>query len=143
MVAGPAAESRDPPVRRVAEVTLARLGLPINGEDTKGGAEGISFEPNPVASMPSIHLAVTVLLLIVAGGARRVWRGTAVAYAALMAVALVYLGEHYVLDIAAGALAAWLGWVAAGWTTGRLPAVTSWMYRSNQGKLGWARTEAV
>ncbi len=93
--------------------------------------------------MPSIHLAVTVLLVFVALDVAWVWRAVTPAYALLMALALVYLGEHYILDIAAGALAAWLGWFAAGWTTRRLPAVVFWMHRSTQGKSGWARTEAA
>ncbi len=40
MAAGPAAGSGDPPVRRVAEVTLARLSVPIHGENTTGVPKG-------------------------------------------------------------------------------------------------------
>ncbi|MDP9370438.1 MAG: phosphatase PAP2 family protein [Chloroflexota bacterium] len=114
MAAGDDLAGGGQPVRRVAEVVLARFGLPLHAGDAAGDAQGIAFEPNPIASMPSIHLAVTVLVVCVAWGAGRVWRLAAVAYALLMALALVYLGEHYVLDVAAGALAAWLGWIASG-----------------------------
>ena len=65
---------------------------------------------NPVAAMPSLHLAITVVAALF------MWRHHAVAgvagavYAAAMGLALVYLGEHYVVDLLAGvvlALAAW------------------------------------
>ncbi len=118
MAAGLVAEGGGTLVRRVAEVTLTQLGLPLHGDDATGNPDGITFEPNPIASMPSIHLALTVLLVFVAGGAGRAWRAVAVVYAALMALSLVYLGEHYVLDIAAGALAAWLGSAVAGLAVG-------------------------
>jgi membrane-associated phospholipid phosphatase len=66
------------------------------------------FDPNPVASMPSIHLGVTAFLIPLArrGG----WRAAAIVYTALMGLALVYLGEHYVVDALAGAATASLAW---------------------------------
>ena len=69
----------------------------------------------------------------------------AVAYAIVMALALVYLGEHYVLDVAAGALAAWFGWGAAGLAARCWTAPTSRTHRvaaKNPG-WGWNRTGAV
>ena len=57
---------------------------------------------NPLAAMPSLHFATSVSaahVLSEAGGlaGRLGWT-----YAILLGVALVYLGEHYVVDLAAG-----------------------------------------
>lgn len=59
---------------------------------------------NPVAAMPSVHMATSVIVLLMAFRMSRVLAGLAVAYNAAMAFSLVYLGEHYVVDILAGAL---------------------------------------
>ena len=57
---------------------------------------------NPLAAMPSLHFATSVTaahLLAETGPAGAVVGWT---YAATLGVALVYLGEHYVVDLAAG-----------------------------------------
>jgi len=88
-----------------------------------GGADaGYSFEPNPVASMPSVHVAVTALLVFLAWRSGRLWRALAAVYAGLMAFALVYLGEHYVLDVVAGLVVAAVGWRMAGVAARRVAA---------------------
>lgn len=71
-------------------------------------------EPNVVAAVPSIHMAVTfVILLFVRDHARR-WVWPAAAYCLAMAFSLVYLGEHYVFDLLAGiAVAVFAYWVGA------------------------------
>jgi membrane-associated phospholipid phosphatase len=57
---------------------------------------------NPLAAMPSLHFATSVT------AARLLWRTGRVAgtlgwtYALMLGVALVYLGEHYVVDLLAG-----------------------------------------
>jgi membrane-associated phospholipid phosphatase len=57
---------------------------------------------NPLAAMPSLHFATSVT------AARLLWRSGPVAgtlgwgYALTLGVALVYLGEHYVVDLLAG-----------------------------------------
>ena len=67
---------------------------------------------NPFAAMPSLHFAVTVL--VAAALWRTRWlRPVGLAYAAAMAFALVYLGEHYVTDELAGLSVAALGYVGA------------------------------
>ena len=66
---------------------------------------------NPVAAMPSLHFAVTMLLVFVLWR-HRVLRWGAMTYAAAMAFALVYGGEHYVVDELAGAATAALAWLA-------------------------------
>jgi membrane-associated phospholipid phosphatase len=72
-------------------------------------------ESNPIAAMPSIHFAVTFLLVWVAWEYGRIWRVLAVVYAVSMGMALVYMGEHYVIDILAGGVVTSIGWLTAGW----------------------------
>lgn len=59
---------------------------------------------NPVAAMPSLHMAISFIVLLMAFRVNLLLGGLAVAYNAAMAFSLVYLGEHYVLDILAGVL---------------------------------------
>lgn len=59
--------------------------------------------PNDVAAMPSLHTAIPAAVAIIAWSrARRPLAIAAVAYLAAMAFSLVYLGEHYVVDVLAG-----------------------------------------
>jgi membrane-associated phospholipid phosphatase len=93
----------DPPVSRVvADV----LGWNPENVRPEGGA-GL----NPVAAMPSLHLAVTTLIVI-ALWRHRFLRLLAIGYAAAMAFALVYGGEHWVVDELAGAATACVAWLA-------------------------------
>lgn len=58
---------------------------------------------NAVAAMPSLHLALAVLIAIMVGGRlRRRWRPLLALYPVAMGFTLVYCGEHYVLDLVAG-----------------------------------------
>lgn len=77
------------------------------------------IDGNPYAAMPSLHIAYPFLVFLVAV---RLWPGrwawlTAL-YPLAMTFAVVYLGEHYVVDCIAGALYAsaafWLVWDAPG-----------------------------
>lgn len=88
-----------PPVHRVVEQTLGRLG----GDTLSSAVEKGAAYSNPVAAMPSLHAAIPMMLLLFFWPlARRVGRTVLVAYALLMALTLVYTGEHYVLDVAVG-----------------------------------------
>jgi hypothetical protein len=90
----------------------------IRALDSAQGAHGTLahlFDDNPVAAVPSLHAAYSLLVVLI------VWRmwprlaPLAVAYALAMQFCVVYLGEHYVSDLIAGdvlALAAW-------WVVGR------------------------
>ena len=76
------------------------------GEETWRGAWPAMYDAlggNPWAAMPSLHFATSLmaaLLLSEAGGAEGAagW-----SYALALGFALVYLGEHYVTDLVAGA----------------------------------------
>lgn len=78
---------------------------------------------NPVAAMPSVHMAISVVVLLMAFKLGRMMGALALVYNAAMAFSLVYLGEHYVTDIVAGVavavgvyalVAVWYRWRAPG-----------------------------
>lgn len=58
---------------------------------------------NPVAAMPSLHTAfATMIALFAIAKMRSPWRWAILLYPVAMGLALVYLGEHYVIDLVAG-----------------------------------------
>ncbi len=58
---------------------------------------------NPVAAMPSLHTAYSsIIMLFVLSSFTGRWRWILLGYPVLMGVALVYMGEHYVVDVVAG-----------------------------------------
>lgn len=62
---------------------------------------------NPVAAMPSLHAGIAFLVAFY--GIERLrspWRFLLIAYPLAMSTALVYNGEHYVIDVIAGAVLA-------------------------------------
>lgn len=65
--------------------------------------EDDSDQGNPWASMPSTHTASAVMLALVALDADARVGAAAAGYAGLLALSLVYLGEHYAVDVVAGA----------------------------------------
>jgi len=105
-------------IRRITEDVLREWDLPVqlfNSANARGvRASQVRMEPNPIAAMPSIHFAVTALVACVAWRSGT-WRAGAVfIYTCLMGISLVYLGEHYVLDLVAGGVLAGTGWAVAG-----------------------------
>jgi membrane-associated phospholipid phosphatase len=87
----------DEPVRRVmVEV----------GEDVWGGVWPKLYETlggNPWAAMPSLHFATSVLAAILLSETAPVAGAAGWGYALTLGLALVYLGEHYAIDLVAGA----------------------------------------
>lgn len=59
-------------------------------------------EPNSVAAVPSIHMGVTYALYLWTRFRVPALASVFLVYSGLMAFALVYLGEHYVLDLLVG-----------------------------------------
>jgi membrane-associated phospholipid phosphatase len=57
---------------------------------------------NPLAAMPSLHFATSVMAARLLSETGRVPGTLGWTYAATLGLALVYLGEHYVADLAAG-----------------------------------------
>jgi hypothetical protein len=70
-------------------------------------------EPNSVAAMPSIHMAVTFAMFLWSLEHARPLRFALLAYSAVMGLALVYLAEHYVIDLIAGIVCALVAFFAA------------------------------
>jgi hypothetical protein len=57
---------------------------------------------NPLAAMPSLHFATSVTAAHVLSGTGRVAGTLGWGYALTLGLALVYLGEHYVIDLLVG-----------------------------------------
>ena len=76
------------------------------GEETWGSAWPHMYEAlggNPWAAMPSLHFATSLAAALCLQEAGRGGGTVGWAYALTLGFALVYLGEHYVTDLAAGA----------------------------------------
>ncbi|MCC7363259.1 MAG: phosphatase PAP2 family protein [Dehalococcoidia bacterium] len=70
-------------------------------------------EPNSVAAMPSIHMAITFAMFLWAWAyERRPLAYALLLYSAAMAFSLMYLGEHYAADELAGVACAAAAWWA-------------------------------
>jgi FtsH-binding integral membrane protein len=82
------------------------------GASTSSWRDGddLSFEPNHLAALPSVHVAIAVLVFLALRSFSPRWSWVGGAYAAAMTLAVVYLGEHFVLDALLGWAIALLGW---------------------------------
>lgn len=84
------------------------------GEEIGGGIYQASYrvigESNPRAAMPSIHMAITFLMVFPSFALSRGFGLLMLVYSALMGYSLMYLGEHYFIDILVGCLVAGYGW---------------------------------
>ena len=87
------------------------------GKQLGGGLYEASYavvgESNPIAAMPSIHMAITFLLVFPAFMLKKRLGIVMLVYAASMGYALIYLGEHYFIDVAIGCAVAAYGWYGA------------------------------
>lgn len=98
-----AAESGDiAPIAKVTDWVYGDVGA--------GGPSSDLVRMNAVAAMPSLHMAITVVVALALARFGRVWLAVATSYAVAMGVALAYLGEHYVVDELAGVLLAVAVW---------------------------------
>jgi membrane-associated phospholipid phosphatase len=61
------------------------------------------FGGNPLAAMPSLHFATTLMAALLLAEVGPLPGALGFAYTATLGFALVYLGEHYVIDLLAGA----------------------------------------
>lgn len=76
------------------------------GEDFWEGSWGTLFDAlggNPLAAMPSLHVGTSVMAAALLTEVGPVAGTIAWGYAAVLCFALIYLGEHYVVDALAGA----------------------------------------
>jgi membrane-associated phospholipid phosphatase len=77
------------------------------GEETWGSAWPAMYGTlggNPWAAMPSLHFATSLLAALSLAEAGKLEGAVGWGYAGTLGFALVYLGEHYVTDLLAGAL---------------------------------------
>lgn len=95
-------------VARVVKITSAVLhdGLYANSERVVG--------TNEVAAMPSLHLAISLVMALVFGSIHKQWRYVILLYPVAMAFTLMYTGEHYFIDIVGGTATALIAWKVAG-----------------------------
>ena len=61
---------------------------------------------NPLAAMPSLHFATSLMAARLLSETGPVAGAVGWSYAAMLGLALVYLGEHYATDLVGGALLA-------------------------------------
>lgn len=100
------------------------VGPAILGSGLYDGAFEALAEPNPSAAMPSLHFAASFVIVLVGLLIHsRFLTALALVYSAALAFALMYLGEHYFVDIAAGAGAALAAFLLAELTRAALLAV--------------------
>ena len=98
-------------VNRLTElIARQKLGIAMGGGQNSGG---YGFEPNDLAAMPSIHVAAIVLIFLAVRRFGPIWALAGFLHAVAMSVAVIYLGEHYVIDVAAGWVVALAGWFLA------------------------------
>lgn len=124
------AASRDiiPPVDRVAIETLSTLpaSAPIGLAYTR-----MSY--NPVAAMPSLHAALPMLLALVLVHLYGWKLLPLVLYPLTMGFNLVYMGEHWVIDVLVGWGVALLAYLAV-WV---LPGLVPWRWRWRVRRPAW------
>lgn len=87
-----------------ADADVRRVMVEV-GEDVWGDVWPWLYETlggNPWAAMPSLHFATSLMAAILLAESAPAAGVAGGAYAAALAVALVYLGEHYAIDLIAG-----------------------------------------
>jgi membrane-associated phospholipid phosphatase len=103
-------------VHRISGLGWSYLHLDGIGRLTTLGQGG----SNPVAAMPSLHAGSALLIALFCWPmARTLWRAALAGYVVLMALTLVYTGEHYVVDVIGG-------WLTAGSAFAVGAAVRRW-----------------
>ena len=88
----------------------------VGGQVSEGAYNNVTAtfgEPNSVAAMPSLHMAITFVLILWAFSHGRRLGLLAGAYGIAMAFSLLYLGEHYLADMLVGVAVAIGGFAAA------------------------------
>ncbi len=80
----------------------------FNTGNSVGGA-------NDVAAMPSLHIGIVAAVSYYYMSRGRVGAVLGVLYILAMAFTLVYLGEHYVIDVVAGTAVAAVSWFSVRW----------------------------
>jgi hypothetical protein len=117
-----APEVGESPMFPVPNRVMAQVGEQIGGGIYRASYKVIG-ESNPIAAMPSLHMAITFLVVFPAIRAGKKWAIVAFAYSFLMGLALIYLGEHYFIDVVMGMAITTYGWFISGlWCNRVAPA---------------------
>ena len=87
-----------------------------------------ALNPNPVAAVPSLHAAFPFLGYLVLRDRLKAVSRVALAWCFAVWFCVVYLGEHYVLDVMAGILLARASWAI--FTSWIAPRVASFQHRA-------------
>jgi membrane-associated phospholipid phosphatase len=112
-----------PHTYRITHAVVNNLPVPKAGALFQSGTDW----GNDVAAVPSLHAGYTMLIcLFLWPRVNRRWRPLLVAYPLGMAFSLIYLGEHYLIDILlgwayAGATILIVNWGAERWAKRRRP----------------------
>lgn len=106
-----APEAIDSPGAPVVMRIMEPIGKELGGGLYEAGYK-IVGESNPIAAMPSMHFAITFILVWVAHGRGKWWEIAAWLYSISMGAALVYMGEHYIIDILVGGSVTTYSWFA-------------------------------
>jgi PAP2 superfamily len=85
-----------------------------------GEAQALSFDPNQFAALPSVHVAAAVLVFLATWRRGSSMRWFGLTYSVAMSTGVIYLAEHYVVDVIGGWLVAFAGWRASGPTLRRV-----------------------
>jgi membrane-associated phospholipid phosphatase len=121
---------------------MANVGREINSS-LYDRTYSVVGDSNPVAAMPSMHEAITVLVAIFAIRAGGWLRIGAILYAIAMAFSLVYTGEHYVIDVLIGAgLANYAYFTADRWLTAIAPLFQT-LRRQGRGEIKQSEAPSV
>jgi membrane-associated phospholipid phosphatase len=92
-------------LRGARELAVRRMMVEY-GEDFWGDSWGSLYSVlggNPLAAMPSLHFATSVMAALLLTEAGPIAGAVGWTYATALGFALVYLGEHYAVDLLAGA----------------------------------------
>ncbi|MGH2608085.1 MAG: phosphatase PAP2 family protein [Tepidiformaceae bacterium] len=105
------------------------VGGQVDGETYRNVYSSLG-EPNSVAAMPSLHMGITFLLFLWAFDHFRPLSPLLLVYSLLMGLSLMYLAEHYLLDLVVGSVCAVLCYQAAKrW----VPVYENWRPRRRTG----------
>ncbi|MEO5974206.1 MAG: phosphatase PAP2 family protein [Ilumatobacteraceae bacterium] len=111
------------PIRRITARAWSHMGLSTVSKLFERGAA----ITNPVAALPSLHAAFSLLVVAFFWQQMPKWcRAVSLLLPASMALCLVYFGEHWVTDIVLGWLYVWIVlWVANRWERAPRHAVSA------------------
>ena len=100
------------PVARISTRGWQAIGLHGAGNVLNAG----QLASNPVAAMPSLHTAFALFVVVFfLPRVRRRWWPLLLAYPLAMTFALVYSGEHYLIDVLVGWAYVGLTFAVVGW----------------------------